>query len=51
MQRKLVNLDDQAQQDVALIKKTYSLRSLAAVVRYALRELARRIQQAEEQDA
>ncbi len=40
-----VRLDDQAKQDARLIAQRYGLNGIAAAIRYALRELARRVEQ------
>lgn len=43
VQRHSLYLDDQSKQDAELIQRTYGLRSQAAAIRFALRELARRV--------
>lgn len=44
MKKHTLYLDEQAKQDAALIQKRFGLQSLAAAVRYALRDLAERIE-------
>lgn len=41
-----VRLDDQAKQDARTIAQHYNLGGVAAAIRYALREVARQIEQA-----
>ena len=41
-----IRLDDQAKQDARIIAKHYNLSGVAAAIRYALREVARQIEQA-----
>ncbi len=49
-QRTNVRLDEQARQDAQLIAKAYNLGSTSAAIRYALREVARQIEQGTDDD-
>lgn len=44
MERRQIRLDDQAEEDAALIQQHYSLNSRSAAIRFALREVARLIE-------
>jgi hypothetical protein len=44
MERKQIRLDEQAEEDAALIQRHYSLSSRSAAIRFALREVARLIE-------
>jgi hypothetical protein len=44
MERKQIRLDEQAEQDAALIQDHYSLNSRSAAIRFALRFVARLIE-------
>ena len=46
-QRTNIRLDEQAREDARLVAKQFNLGSTSAAVRFALRDLARRIEQGE----
>lgn len=45
MERKQIRIDEQAETDLEAIRKYYGLRSRSAAIRFALREMARKIEQ------